>query len=222
MNIIKAISIGFLSSDELKRIEFAVNEKKYNSNSNFGFDVQSVDSAHIKCQFIERIVNERTYETLDGVEEKIEYVDYYKMDFILRANSSFSLFLIDPPRNTKYGLQMIRSLIAGDAKLKSIEFDLEKMVWLANNGEKIKINSASISNLNMTNDILAKIKLVSNSNISEFVGGKYKDNSGCIDSLSGLVNGVPIEISKLGRIKISADSIEHVLNLLERFKVQKD
>jgi len=117
---------------------------------------------------------------------------------------------------------MIRSLVTADAKLKSIEFDLAKIIWCANNGENIKIHAASISNLKMNNDILAKIKLVSNFNISDFVGGEYKYNSGCIDSLSGFVRGIPFEISKLGRIKTQVDSIEIVLSLLEQFNVHNE
>lgn len=222
MNTIKAISIGMLSALDLKKIMIILDERAYSSETTFGFNVASANNECIECQFIERIVNERVYETLDGVDEKIEYVDYYKINFMLRANSSFSLCLIDPPRNTKYGLQMIRSLLAGNANLKSIELDLAKIILLDNHLKNIKIHSASISNLNITKDILAKIKLTSNSNISDFVREKYKDNSGCIDSLSGFVNDVPIEISKHGRIKVSADSIELVLELLEQFKLESN
>lgn len=222
MNTIKAISIGVLSSDELKKIEKIISDNRFNPSTNFGFDIKSSDSMHLACQFIERIINERTYETLEGVEEKIEYVDYYKINFIFRSNSSISLCLIDPPRNTKYGLQMIRSLLVSNAKLKAIEFDLAKMIALANDDEKIKITSASISNLKMDDEILAKVRLISNSDISHFVEERYKDNFGKIDSLSGIFNGVPIEISKLGRVKFSAENIDLAIGLLERLKITKD
>lgn len=219
MNTIKAISIGTLSSEALKKIECIINEKKYSASSSFGFEIISSSLSHIESRFIERIVSERIYETLEGVEEKIEYVDYYRITFILRADSIFSLCLIDPPRNTKYGLQMIRSMLASDAKLKSIEFDLSKLLELAHKDEKIKITSASMSNLKVHDEILAKLKLISNHNISEFVREKYQINSGCIDSLSGELNGVPMEISKLGRIKVSSDHADHTLSMLEKLNI---
>ncbi|ELY4507419.1 hypothetical protein ACMW09_003414 [Cronobacter malonaticus] len=220
MNVIKVISIGKLSYDELKKIHATAVEKQYSIDSNFGFEIIEFGSEHLECQFVEKVVNERVYENLDGVEEKIEYVDYYKMQFILRSNSLFSLCLVDPPRNTTYGLKMIRSLLASNAKIQTIEFDLAKFFWGSDNNRDVLIRAASIANLKMDNDILAKVKLVSNSDISEFIQGKYKKNTGRIDSLTGVVNGVAMEISKLGRLKVSLEKLDEVLELLEVMNVK--
>lgn len=195
-------------------IEERLFQKRYTDEKGFGFDIVKNDSDFL-AQFIEKTIRKQEFELPDGEFSEIETVSYTKINFGIRFDTKFALYVINPPRSMKHPFEMIRTLFDFDSDLKPIELDLKILLNVFDSKYEHVIKSMSLSNIQCDPNTVAKTKIVSSKDLNPFYLEHYRETPAMIDTIHILVNGFDAELSRTGRFRVHNSNLQTLMLMLD-------
>ncbi|WP_335903618.1 hypothetical protein [Shewanella algae] len=189
--------------------------KKYTDELGFGFDIVEDSDNCLIFQFVERIVNLIKIESVDGDISEIESVSYMRVKFGIRLNSRNALYVINPPRSMKYPFEMIRSLFGQEYQLIPVELNLKSLLEIFSENYNCIVRSISLSNIQYDVNTVAKTKIASTKDLSEFYINNYSETPAILDTLLIIADGIETELSRTGRLRIHESNLFSFMLMLD-------
>lgn len=159
-------------SISLKKITDNIKDNIFYNNSNYGFLIDYLRPNFIKGRYVEKIFTKDNITDPFGAEATYERVDYNIINFSIYHDLSL-LEILNPPRSINTFINQISSITDFNITISKIK--LNTMLWYNNfliisNLNPI-IRSILIRDINLENDVQAKIILSSNNDLKD----KYKE-----------------------------------------------
>ncbi|MFC7420438.1 hypothetical protein ACFQNF_11210 [Iodobacter arcticus] len=188
------------------------------AEESMGFLINEFSGNLIAATFYEKwsVSEEITLPSNAKIEQKISLLR--KIDFEIDRQFFPSMFIYNPPRSLVSLFSAIASALNFECTIEPLTVDVKATInRLKETVDKLELNSVECSGLRYNNNIVAKVILKSNNDITDFFS-KSEYSKGIIDIASMrlfyLGGWVDLDLSKGGSIKIGKNKDE-----LRRFVV---
>ncbi len=185
---------------------------RWNSNNESEIVEINSDSESILIEYKERIVKTEEYEFLDGTIQTIDSVGYFKFQVGFSFVGKGVAYIVNPPREMRYTYELLKSILSDYAKVVPATFDLN--AFLSKKIDLMKVLGVTISNIQYSNDILAKTTLLSKNDLVEYYDNWIQKHPHCVDAIKLCVGGKVFDINRLGGLKVKDNDLNKLIDLI--------
>lgn len=186
--------------------------EKWNSrNESKVINIDDVND-NLIIEYKERVVKSEEYELVDGSIQTIELVSYFNFQVGFPLGNGRVAYLVNPPRESRYTYELLRSMLSDYTKISPAAFNLN--AFLSKKTNSSKVLGVTISNIQYSNEILAKTTLLSKTDLVEYYDTWIVRYPHSVDVLKLSIDGKVFDINRLGGIKAKDADLHKIIPII--------
>lgn len=202
----------FILDKKISKSEILQCMSRWNSNNESELFEISSDNENILMEYKERIVKTEEYEFLDGTVQTIDSVGYFKFQVGFSFVGKGVAYIVNPPREMRYTYELLKSILSDYVKVVPATFDLN--VFLREKIDLMKVLGVTISNIQYSNDILAKTTLLSKNDLVEYYYNWIQKYPHSVDAIKLSFDGKIFDINRLGGLKVKDNDLNKLIAII--------